>query len=164
MKKIGFLAVLLTVMLCACAPVKDFETMKDVYAAQELKDPAKITLALPEDTSAQVLSGDSGRLYFCSGYEIMVQTMASGDLNQTFRSLTGFSREALTVMETGTDSLSRYECVWTAAGEAGDQVGRAVILDDGNYHYCVSVMAHALEAGSLQQIWQTLFDSVGLQS
>ena len=151
-------------MLCGCAHVEDFETMKDVYGPQELGDPVQITLALPADAASPVMESENGKLYFCDGYEIMVQTMASGDLNRTLQSLTGYTRDGLTVIETVNDQIRRYECVWTAAGEAGDQVGRAVIMDDGNYHYCVSVMAHALESGSLQETWQELFASVKIQS
>ena len=163
MKRLWIIAVLMMV-LCGCAPVEDFETMKDVYTPQNLSDPAPIALVLPADAASPVMESENGKLYFCDGYEIMVQTMASGDLNKTLQSLTGYTKDSLTVIETVNDQVRRYECVWTAAGEAGDQVGRAVIMDDGNYHYCVSVMAHALESGSLQETWQELFSSVNIQS
>lgn len=163
MKRLWIIGVLM-MMLCGCAPVEDFETMKDVYALQKLSDPAQISLALPADAASPVMESENGKLYFCDGYEIMVQTLAAGDLNRTLQSLTGYTRDALTVIETANDQIRRYECVWTAAGEAGDQVGRAVIMDDGSYHYCVSVMAHALESGSLQETWQELFTSVKIQS
>lgn len=163
MKRLWIIGVLV-MMLCGCAPVEDFETMKDVYALQKLTDPAQISLALPADAASPVMESENGKLYFCDGYEIMVQTMSAGDLNRTLQSLTGYTKDSLTVIETVNDQIRRYECVWTAAGEAGDQVGRAVIMDDGSYHYCVSVMAHALESGSLQETWQELFTSVKIQS
>ena len=151
-------------MLSGCAPVEDFETMKDVYAPQKLSDPAQLSLIIPADAASPVMENENGKLYFCDGYEIMVQTLEAGDLNKTLQSLTGYTKDVLTVIETVNDQNRRYECVWTAAGEAGDQVGRVVILDDGRYHYCVSVMAHALESGSLQETWQELFASVKIQS
>lgn len=163
MKRLWILVALM-IMLCGCAPVEDFETMKDVYAPQKLTNPAQISLALPGDAASPVMESENGKLYFCDGYEIMVQTMSAGDLNRTLQSLTGYTKDSLTVIETVNDQIRRYECVWTAAGEAGDQVGRAVIMDDGSYHYCVSVMAHALESGSLQETWQELFTSVKIQS
>ena len=163
MKRLWIIAALM-MMLCGCAPVVDFETMKDVYAPQKLTDPAQIFLTLPADAASPVMESENGKLYFCDGYEIMVQTMSAGDLNRTLQSLTGYTKDSLTVIETVNDQIRRYECVWTAAGEAGDQVGRAVIMDDGSYHYCVSVMAHALESGSLQETWQELFTSVKIQS
>ena len=155
---------LLMMMLCGCASVADFETMRDVYADQKLSDPAQIFLTLPEDAASPVMENENGKLYFCDGYEITVQTLTAGDLSRTLQTLTGYTRDALTVIETVSDQIRRYECVWTAAGEAGDQVGRVVVLDDGSYHYCVSVMANALESGSLQATWQELFSSVEIQS
>jgi hypothetical protein len=163
MKRLWIIGVLM-MMLCGCASVEDFETMKDVYAPQNLSDPAQISLIIPADAASPVMESENGKLYFCDGYEIMVQTMEAGDLNSTLESLTGYTKDSLTVIETMTDDVRRYECVWTAAGEAGDQVGRAVIMDDGSYHYCVSVMAHALESGSLQETWQELFTSFKIQS
>ena len=40
------------------------------------------------------------------------------------------------------------------------QVGNAVILDDGNFHYAVSVMADADQAAKLEDTWQHILDSV----
>ena len=64
-------------------------------------------------------------------YEIMVETMASGDLNTTIRALCGYDKELLTIFETRQEDGDRYDFVWTTTGEKGDRLGRAVILDDG---------------------------------
>ena len=53
--------------------------------------------------------------------------------------------------------MPRYDCAWTAAGETGSRIGRATILDDGNYHYTMTVMADSADAGTLQETWQELF-------
>ena len=53
----------------------------------------------------------------------------------------------------------RYECVWVAAGEEEQQVGRMAILDDGNYHYCMTAMADEGDVLQLRDTWQALFDS-----
>ena len=90
--------------------------------------------------------------------------MDGGDLNATMRALTGFSREQLTVMETERSDFKRYDCVWSTAGEGGDHVARAVILDDGYYHYAVTVMADFASAGELTRTWKTILDSVSLKS
>lgn len=161
MKKIGLL---LVIMLClgGCKAEETFETLSDVYGEQPLAAKKEVVLSIPEDAAAQVIQSDSGTLYLCDGYEITLQTMSAGDLNRTMQSLTGFESDALTVMETVQAEITRYECVWTAAGEGGDMVGRAAVLDDGTYHYCVTVMAGAQEAGQLQQTWQTLLSSFAL--
>ena len=93
---------------------------------------------------------------------VAVQTCVGGNLDSTFRQITGFSKDALTVMERRQGKISRYDCVWTALGEPGEQICRSVILDDGSYHYCVTVMADSITAGDLQQSWQSLLNSVYL--
>lgn len=148
-------------MLTGCVPAGNFEQLKDVYAPEETPEPRKISLTLPADAASQTLMGPSGRLYFCEGYEISVETLAGGDLDRTLKILTGCNREDLTLLETGS-SEKRWETVWSAAGEGSQQVGRLLIVDDGSYHYCVSVMADALDAGSLQESWEALFSSVVL--
>ena len=150
-------------ILSGCSATETMETIGDSYD-QLVIAPQMVKFAVPNDASSQVISGDSGTIYFCEGYEIVVQTMSGGNLDSTLRSVTGYPKDALTVVETSDAYADRYECVWIAAGEGGDQVGRTAILDDGNYHYCLSVMAPAQEAGSLQEVWQSLFLSLELQS
>lgn len=161
MKKILCL-LLCVVILSGCAAKGTFEQLQDVYAPEASPEPAKISLTLPADAASQTLTGSSGRLYFCEGYEIAVETLAGGDLDRTLRILTGCDREDLTVLETGSGNERRWETVWSAAGEGAQQVGRLLVVDDGNYHYCVSVMADALDAGALQERWETLLGSVVL--
>lgn len=161
MKKIVIILAL-TLLLSGCNAAPTFETLGNVYPGPQTPQPREISLTVPEDAAAQVIQSDSGRLYLCDGYEITLQTLAAGDLNQTLQALTGFGSGALTVMETGLTENARYECVWTSAGEGGDAVGRAVILDDGNYHYCVTVMAPAEDASRLQDTWRSLLASFSL--
>ena len=158
MKKLC-LILAVALMLTGCSAVGTFETLGKVYGEQEKPAMQEVSYELTDDAAAQTIQSDYGSLYFCDGYEIAVQTMESGDLDRTLRQLTGFGRDHLTVIETGLTPAARYECVWSAAGEGGDQVGRLVILDDGNYHYCMSVMAEATTAASLREQWQVLLDS-----
>lgn len=154
MKKIVILLAA-AMLLGGCSAPADFETMKDVYGEQQLPLKKEVSFTLPKDASTQVMQSTYGQLYFCDGYEITMQTFSSGNLDATLRELTGFGREMLSVIETN----GRYECVWTAAGEDGNVVGRAVILDDGNYHYCMTVMADEEDALQLRSAWKALFDS-----
>jgi hypothetical protein len=156
------LLIMLVLLLAGCTPAGSFEQLQDVYAPEETPEPAKICLTLPADATAQTLTGSTGRLYFCEGYELIVETLAGGDLDRTLLILTGCEREDLTLLETGSGSEKRWETVWSAVGEGTQQVGRLLIVDDGNYHYCVSVMADALDAGALQESWESLFGSVVL--
>ena len=152
---------LLLLLLTGCAGQGDFETVGDVYAP-ELLTPKRVVLTLPSDAAVQTLSGDGGRLYLCDGYTVSVQTVEGGNLEETLRQVTGFSADRLTLLETERDGLRSYSCVWTAAGEGGDQIARTVILDDGNFHYAVTAMAPSESAGALSNTWQEIFQSVKL--
>ena len=163
MKKVWFI-ILAALMLTGCTASETLETVGDDYGAMQVLSPSKLTFEIPADAAAPVIQGNDGVLYFCDGYEIMVQTLAGGDLDRSLRMLTGYDSESLTVMTTELGNTVRYECAWISAGEAGDHVGRTVIVDDGVYHYSLSVMAPADEAGSLQDSWQELFSSVKIQS
>ena len=60
--------------------------------------------------------------------------------------------------------MTQYEYVWSTPGEAEDQICRGIILDDGFYHYAVTVMADYSQAGELQETWQSVFESVVLST
>ncbi len=163
MKKMWILIVL-AVFLTGCGGTQDFETMQDVYAPQDPADPMEVSLLIPEDASASAIESSTGTIYFCDGYDMALETMISGDIYATIRTLTGYEKDELTVFRTQSGGVTRYECAWVCAGESGDQVGRLAIFDDGSYHYCLTVMALAEEAGSLHQTWGELFESFSLVS
>lgn len=150
-----WIMILLLVMLTGCGAKQTLETVEDVYATQRPADRKTVSLDLPDDAVLAMANGDK-KLYFCNGYEIYIETFSSGNLDTTLQILTGYERSALTVMELSAEDTMRYECVWTAAAETGDMVGRTVVLDDGNYHYCLSILSVAEEAGALQETWNDL--------
>ena len=45
------------------------------------------------------------------------------------------------------------------AGETGDRLGRAAILDDGNYHYCMYAIR---DQGDTDIVWRDVFSSFSL--
>ncbi|MBQ3000564.1 MAG: hypothetical protein IJD63_02325 [Oscillospiraceae bacterium] len=162
MKKWTVLLTLL-LLLSGCSAEKDFETVGDVYAPVTLT-PREVMLTLPSDAAVQTLGSDAGKLYLCDGYTVTVQTLQGGNLEETIRSVTGFSSDRLTLLETQKDGFSSYSCVWSAAGEGGDQIARTVILDDGNFHYAVTAMADSNTAGQLSETWLNIFRSVSLRT
>lgn len=160
MKKVIVLLVFV-LFLGGCGGQATFETVLDQLEAPVMAQMRQLQVALPKEASAPTLqSEEAGKLYLCDGYSLSIQTMNAGDLDATLRSLTGFSKEQLTVMTTEKHGIKRYDCVWSAAGEGGDQVARAVILDDGNYHYAVTVMADFASAGDLADTWKSILDTV----
>lgn len=118
---------------------------------------------LPPD--AAVMTAESqvqGSIWLCDGYSVMTQTLDGGDLDATLRTVTGYGRDRLPVIELEQDGLKRWECVWTCAGEGGDQIGRTVILGDGNYHYALSLLTDAALAGRLAETWRQITNSFSL--
>lgn len=156
------LILIAVLMLSGCGAQETLETVADEYVQSVAAEQRGILLTIPEEAGAQMLQSETGTLYLCDGYEVTVQIMCAGNLSGTFQSITGFGVDDLTVLETAAADAARYECVWAAAGESGDMVGRAVVLDDGVYHYCVTVMADAGDAYALQETWQAVFDSFSL--
>ena len=153
----------LCLLLAGCGGQETMETISDDLVTPVLAQPRKITLELPEDAVTPVLEGDSEQLYFTDEYQILVETVSGGDLDATVRSLSGCDRERLTLVETEQDGGARYDVVWAAAGEDGDLLGRAAILDDGSYHYCLSVLRPADTTRTTQISWRDVFGSFGLE-
>lgn len=154
--------VLACLLLSGCGAEETFETISDELIQPVSTEAREIVITLPPEAVTPVSESEDGALYMCDGYEIALQTLAAGDLDATVRSISGYSRDDLTVMETSVGDLKKYELVWASAGELGDRIGKATILDDGSYHYAVSVMADADVAHAYEGIWQTMFDSFAL--
>lgn len=151
----------LPVLLCGCAAEETFETIADEPVLSVMAEPRQISVNLPQGTAAPALEQDGAQLYMCGDHEILLETRSSGDLQASIRSLSGYEKEALTVMETQWDDVTRYEFVWAAAGETGDRLGRAVILDDGQYHYCMSLLRD-VEGEHDRELWDQVFSSFTL--
>ena len=158
MKKVCCIA-LMIMMLTGCAAEETMETIADEMVFSQAA-PRESRVSLPEETVLPVMQTDAGQLYICRDFEVAVQTLPGGDLDATVRTLCGFGLGDVNVLETGTDDLTRYDFVWSSAGETGDQVGRAVILSDGVYHYCVTAMAPEGKAQSCREIWNGMFETV----
>lgn len=161
MKKIIWM-LLPVLLLCGCKQQETMETVSDEIILPVMAQPRDISVELPGETALPVIENDAGRIYLCDEYEIVLQTMDAGDLGRTMQTLSGMEKEQLTVMETVSDDVKRYEFVWTSAGEQGEQLGRGVVLDDGTYHYCLSVLRSAEKADKSQVNWNRVFQSFKL--
>lgn len=153
---------LMLIMLSGCGAQPVFEKVEDPWVEVDAIQ-KELVVKLPAEAAAPVLqSPEAGQLYLCDGYVLTLQTFSGGDLDATLRQITGFTRDQVTYMQTRDGEVDKYSCVWSSAGEGGDHVGRAVILDDGSYHYAVTVMADFASAGELSDTWQELLNSVAL--
>lgn len=154
MKKVWI--ILAACLLAGCGAEPTFETVADEMVYDRAA-PRQIRVSLPEDTVLPVMETDGGKLYICRDYEVAVQTLPGGDLRTTVTSLCGLPD--VSVVESAADGFTRYDFVWASAGETGAQVGRAGIISDGVYHYCLSAMAPEEYAESLREIWNGMFES-----
>lgn len=136
-----------------------FETVGNVIHVSATQAPMReVTVNLPQDAAVLTASGVDS-IYTCNDYTMSLQVFPAGDLAATVTSLCGYSPQQLTMLESICGDHTRRDWVWTAAGENGDVLCRAAVLDDGNYHYSLCVMADAKIAGSLTEDWNALFAS-----
>ena len=156
-----WLVILLGVLLCGCKQTADFETVMDATVTNVPAEKMDVFVNFPEDAANEVMTTeDSGTIYLCDNYTITVQTVPGGNLKSTVQNATGYTPEQLALIETVQGNYKRYCGTWTAVGETGEQVGRCIILDDGNYHYVLTTMADAQIAGKLLQgDWNELLNS-----
>lgn len=151
------MVILVAIVMCGCQGQRDYETLSDAYVQPDAPAMGDVTLLLP--TSAEVVtleSAENGKLWLCEEYWVCLQTWQSGDLEKTLHALTGRHAEDLELIKLEGEQGKRYECVWLSTGENGDQINRAVILDDGNYHYALTLHTAAETAGELTPQWKNI--------
>ena len=156
------LVFLLALLLTGCGAEETFETIADELVQPAMAQPMEILVELPGETAMPAMESDNGRSYLAGDYEIHIQTLEAGDLNRTIKALSGFEKDSLTVMQTEQEGMDRYEFVWCCTGEDGDRLGRAVILDDGSYHYTMTVLRDASTTENTQIVWNDVFSSFSL--
>lgn len=149
-------------LLTGCGVQETFETVSDMLIQPAIAEPREISVDLPGEAAVSAMQNENGRLYICDDYEITIETIEAGDLNGTIRTLSGYDKEDLMVVQTEADGMKRYEFVWAAAGERGEKLGHSVILDDGNYHYTLTVLRDADTQETSQIIWSRVFQSFSL--
>ena len=125
-----FLALVLTLTGCGSSQV--METVSDAYVVAAMAQPKQIVVQLPGEAALPAMESGSDRLYLGRGYEIALQTLESGDLDATLRSVSGYGIGEITVVETLHSDMSCYEFAWSCLGETGPQVGQGIVLDDGD--------------------------------
>lgn len=154
--KIGVAVLALTLSACRAEETPVFETVGPDAYEQEAKPAAgEISLMLPEEAMAEAMADESGgELYTWDDHTLQLLTVDGGDIQGTVESLTGLRYEDLTVMSYQKGDLTYYQTVWSAAGEEGTLLGRALIADDGYYHYCVSLLSP--EESDAQEVYDSL--------
>jgi len=152
------------VLLAGCSAEETFETIADDVMIPDAAPMRQVLLELPMEAAVPASETEDGKIYLCDGYEITLQTLPAGDLNGTVRSVSGFSKEDLTIIGYPASDYVRYDMVWSSAGESGQRIGKAAILDDGNYHYVLSILADAQRVREYEAVWQEMLDSYALET
>lgn len=161
MKKVLIMLLLLP-CLYGCGAEETAETVADEWIVPVMAQPREIVVDLPGDAIDCSTDTTQSRIYLADGYEIEVMTLDAGDLGKTVETLSGFPKDELTLIQTKVESGKRYEFVWASAGEQGDRLGHGIILDDGSYHYCLSVLRDAELPENTQIVWSQIFKSFNL--
>lgn len=164
MNRCLIILVCLLVLLSGCSGADTLEVMYDSYESALVAAPAMVHLDFSEDHTFTVTQGEGWYTYTGENYEIIMQTCMSGDLNQTFQQITGYAMERLTVMEIPSTDADRYVCAWSTVSEEGELVGRCTVIDDGVYHYCLSVLVDAKTAGEYREDIDAIFATYSLES
>ncbi len=163
MKKCWIIVLALMLLTGCTGPA--LETLGSIPQRPSTEDAqAQVLLELPQTAVADVFGSEEDILYTCDGYTISMKTLPAGDLKATVQTLSGYDPQQLSIVESSSGAAERYDFVWTAAAEQGELVGRAAVIDDGAFHYCLCVYAQAADAGSLGEEWNRLFSSFYLET
>lgn len=141
-KLVCLLGLILCLAGCGDGTEPVFETIGDVVVEPVAAEPAPVSVWVPDDAAAQTMTdSEAGECYTWDDCELRIQTLTGGDIRATLETITGLSAEKLTVMEYECDGIQIYQTVWSMTGEEGITLGRCMVADDGNYHYCVSLLS-----------------------
>lgn len=159
-----WIVVMLALSLCGCRKAENYETISDQSTIPDPGQKMQIMVELPDQAALEVMeSSQDCSVYICDDYTLTVSTTEAGDLQKTVLNATGFLPEQLDGITTQHGEVKKYICVWAAAGESGQQIGRCEVIDDGNYHYVLTALADADKAGALSRdSWQSVFRSFRL--
>ena len=156
------MVLLVMAILTGCGAAEIYETITDELVSATIPQPREVRFHLAQDPLLPAMESDGGQLYLCGDYDVMVQTMDGGDLKETIYRISGFDPVDLTLIQTASGEIDKYEFVWTCATDVGDQIGRATVLDDGYYHYALSSTVDAKLIQEYQEIWNGIFESFEL--
>lgn len=159
MRKLAIFLMLL--MLWGCS--EEYETVMDEHFLPEQVEAGTVSFLLPEQAAVYTMeNADDAKLWLLEDYQISTHTYPSGDLDSTLMHLTGFKRDEIMLISRETGNMTRYECIWTTMDGEGQQMNRAVILDDGNHHYAVCLQGSAEASAEHAEEWNQIMASVSV--
>lgn len=163
MKKCWIIPVI-ALLLSGCRAKPTFETIPDVCAEVVAQPAQQILVDLPQEAQVPALRSEEGStLYFCEDYTVMAYTLPAGNMDENLRTTTGYGKEDLRIMQSYAPEGECFVCAWTAAGEGEMLVGNAKIIDDGSYHYVVTVLSPESRSGAAGTQIRAVLDSMRLE-
>lgn len=160
MKKWCIVAVAAGLLLSGCGTQTTFETIADEVSQQVLAVPREMKVQLPSESAVFTMESPAHRtLYDCDGYIAATQSLPGGDVSSTLKEVTGYTLDQLKPVETEAGVYQRYDFVCTMAGENGDEVCRGTLIDDGSYHYVLTLTAQAEQVHDLEKTWKEITES-----
>lgn len=160
--RVVIMLLLVFIMFGGCQKGEDLEVIADDWKETLVQEPAHVQFNVPDDVSLEVMSGNDWKVYQGDYYQILVQHYPSGDLDRTLKDICGYTKEDLTVIEITGEDIDKYLFGWSAVSEEGELVGRCAVLDDGRFHYCLSVLVNAEKSGELRGIIDSVFASYSI--
>jgi len=140
MKRVGCLVCLFTLLTGCGQPV--WETVNDIVLSEPVKawqeEAYVMQLGVPEEAKL-ILENDSGCIYSTANAELEIETrtfLASG-LEHAVKTVSGFSQDELTILQTTRFDLPEYQFAWVSQTEQGARLYRADLIMDGTSCYCV---------------------------
>lgn len=170
MKKwmLGLLAAALA-GLCGCSRAETvWETVDDALslpAAAAAEPQMELVFDVPPDA---VCVGEGADCRVFTGpdeaYEIIAQTLPSGDVGAMIRAVSGFSPEQLRTVLHQEGPTPEYSFSWYAEGEDGGVIYRAQVLAEGDYCYALTFGVREGDWSDYDSTAAQVFASLGLIS
>ena len=162
MKK-GIVWIMLMLLLTGCSSETTYETIGNVWEESEpTAVQGTMDFALPEGARMEVLEENGSKYYSVGNWEIWTQVYPSGNIRSTIELVTGLEPDMPTVVRQQVEDMTCHETAWSTTGEDGMKAARTAVLDDGNYHYCISVMVPESDAEEVGDFFTQILDSVSI--
>lgn len=169
MKRLRWFVLVMGLLLaatgCGAEKIPDSEE-HDCVVQDENKLPRyDISMAIPADApEIETFRGDCCRVYAQKDgeYYLTVQTLQAESLDDILLELTGKQKNTGTMVTTWQQGMPRHDLNWVSAGEAGLEVNRAAIIDDGSHYYTIILTVTEEMAAQINQQIADCFSGIRL--
>ena len=165
MKKMVFLMVLL-LSLCGCSKPA-WETVEDVLPPVPVglwtEEAYVIQIDMPEETQLteeeqtwKIYSTDQG------DFEIETRTFLAASASEAVKTISGYSEEELTILQTSRFDLPEYRFAWVTQTEQGSKLCRADLVMNGTECYAVICSVNETAGNAYEDQIRYVFSTFGL--